>query len=78
MTPTILIAVLAVLALARLILWVAPTAIADDKGRAVIRAYLDALLIAGAVALLLMHSVLATFSHPSGATAPHIPHHDPM
>jgi signal peptidase I len=70
MTPTILIAVLAVLALARLILWVAPTAVADDKSRAVIREYVDAFLIAGVVALLLMHYVVRTFYIPSGSMEP--------
>src|ERR1022692_2236177 len=70
MTPSILIAVLCVLAIARAVLWVAPNAIPDDKSRAVIREYLDAFLIAGVVALLLMHYVVRTFYIPSGSMEP--------
>ena len=70
MTPSILIAVLCVLAVARAILWVAPNAIPDDKSRSVTREYLDAFLIAGIVALLLMHYVIRTFYIPSGSMEP--------
>jgi signal peptidase I len=70
MTPSILIAVLCILAVARAVLWLAPNAIADDKSRAVTREYLDAFLIAGIVALLLMHYVIRTFYIPSGSMEP--------
>jgi signal peptidase I len=70
MTPSILIAVLCVLAIARAVLWIAPNAIPDEKSRAVTREYLDAFLIAGIVALLLMHYVIRTFYIPSGSMEP--------
>ncbi|HLJ82698.1 MAG TPA: signal peptidase I [Candidatus Eremiobacteraceae bacterium] len=70
MTPSILIAVLCVLAIARAVLWIAPNAIPDDKSRAVTREYLDAFLIAGVVALLLMRYVIRTFYIPSGSMEP--------
>jgi signal peptidase I len=70
MSPYVLGAVLGILAVARVVLWIAPAAVPDDKNRAVIREYLDAFIIAGVVALLLMHFVVRTFWIPSGSMEP--------
>jgi len=70
MSPYVLGAVLGILAVARVVLWVAPAAVPDEKNRAVIREYLDAFIIAGVVALLLMHFVVRTFWIPSGSMEP--------
>lgn len=70
MSPYVLGAVLGILIVARIVLWVAPAAIPDDKNRSVIREYLDAFIIAGVVALLLMHFVVRTFWIPSGSMEP--------
>lgn len=70
MSPYVLGAVLGILVVARIILWVAPAAVPDDKSRAVVREYLDAFIIAGVVALLLMHYVVRTFWIPSGSMEP--------
>jgi signal peptidase I len=70
MSPYVLGAVLAILVIARLILWVAPAAIPDDRNRSVVREYLDAFIVAGVVALLLMRYVVRTFWIPSGSMEP--------
>lgn len=70
MSPYVLGAVLGILAVARVVLWIAPAAVPDEKNRAVIREYLDAFIIAGVVALLLMHFVVRTFWIPSGSMEP--------
>jgi signal peptidase I len=70
MSPYVLGAVLGILAVARVVLWIAPAAVPDEKNRAVLREYLDAFIIAGVVALLLMHFVVRTFWIPSGSMEP--------
>ena len=70
MSPYVLGAVLGILVVARIIIWFAPAAVPDDKQRGVVREYLDAFIIAGAVALVLMHYVVRTFWIPSGSMEP--------
>jgi len=70
MSPYVLGAVLGILVVARIVIWIAPAAVADDKQRGVVREYLDAFIIAGAVALVLMHYVVRTFWIPSGSMEP--------
>ncbi len=70
MSPYVLGAVLGILVVARVLLWIAPAAIPDDKNRGIVREYLDAFIIAGVVALLLMHYVVRTFWIPSGSMEP--------
>jgi signal peptidase I len=70
MSPYVLGAVLGILVVARAVLWIAPSAVPDEKHRGVIREYLDAFIIAGVVALLLMHFVVRTFWIPSGSMEP--------
>ena len=70
MSPYVLAAVLGILVIARVVLWFAPAAVPDDKQRSVIREYLDAFIIAGVVALVLMHYVVRTFWIPSGSMEP--------
>jgi signal peptidase I len=70
MSPYVLGAVLIILVIARAVLWIAPAAVQDDRHRAVIREYLDAFIIAGVVALLLMRFIVRTFWIPSGSMLP--------
>lgn len=70
MSPKVLLIIIAVLALARIVLWVAPHAIPATKQRAILREYLDAFIIAGVVALVLMQYVVRTFYIPSGSMEP--------
>jgi signal peptidase I len=70
MSPYVLGAVLGILVVARAVLWIAPAAVPDEKQRAVVREYLDAFIIAGVVALLLMHYIVRTFWIPSGSMEP--------
>jgi signal peptidase I len=70
MSPYVLAAVLGILVIARAVLWFAPSAIPDEKNRSVIREYLDAFIIAGVVALVLMRFVVRTFWIPSGSMEP--------
>jgi signal peptidase I len=70
MSPYVLAAVLGILFVARVVLWFAPGAIPDEKNRSVIREYLDAFIIAGVVALVLMRFVVRTFWIPSGSMEP--------
>lgn len=76
MSPIVLLAILGVLAIARVILWVAPVTVPDPKSRNVVREYLDAFILAGAVALVLMHYVVRTFWIPSGSMLPTLNIHD--
>ena len=70
MSPYVLGAVLGILVVARVVLWIAPAAVPDDKQRGIVREYLDAFIIAGVVALLLMHFIVRTFWIPSGSMEP--------
>jgi len=70
MSPKALLIIIAVLVLARLVIWFAPAAVPSSKQRAVIREYLDAFIIAGVVALVLMQFVVRTFYIPSGSMEP--------
>ena len=70
MSPKVLLIIIGVLALARIVLWVAPAAAPSTKQRAVLREYLDAFVIAGIVALVLMQYVVRTFYIPSGSMEP--------
>lgn len=76
MSPVVLLAILGVLAVARVILWVAPVTVPNEKSRSVLREYLDAFILAGAVALILMHFVVRTFWIPSGSMLPTLNIHD--
>ncbi|MDQ2818163.1 MAG: signal peptidase I [Candidatus Eremiobacteraeota bacterium] len=70
MSPYVLGAILGVLVLARVVIAVAPVAVSDDKQRGIIREYLDAFIIAGVVALVLMHFIVRTFWIPSASMEP--------
>jgi len=70
MSPKALIIIIAALALARIIIWIAPAAVSGVKQRAMLREYLDAFIIAGVVALVLMQFVVRTFYIPSGSMEP--------
>jgi signal peptidase I len=76
MSPVVLLAILGILAVARILLWIAPVTVPDEKARSVVREYLDAFIIAGAVALILMHYVVRTFWIPSGSMLPTLDIHD--
>jgi signal peptidase I len=76
MSPVVLLAILGILVVARVILWVAPVTVPNEKARSVVREYLDAFIIAGAVALVLMHFVVRTFWIPSGSMLPTLQVHD--
>jgi signal peptidase I len=69
-SPTTLIIIIAVLAVARLVIGVRPATVPDDRQRNVIREYLDAFIVAGIVALILMQFVVRTFWIPSGSMEP--------
>ncbi len=69
-------AILGILGVARAVIWVAPVTVPDAKQRGIIREYLDAFIIAGVVALLLMHFVVRTFWIPSGSMLPTLDIHD--
>ena len=70
MSPLVLGAILGILVVARVIIWAAPVTVPDARQRGIIREYLDAFIVAGAVALLLMHFVVRTFWIPSGSMIP--------
>jgi len=76
MSPVVLGAILGILAVARVILWIAPVTVPDEKQRSIVREYLDAFIIAGVVALVLMHFVVRTFWIPSGSMLPTLQIHD--
>lgn len=76
MTPVVLGVIIGVLAIARVVIWAAPVTIPDAKQRGIIREYLDAFIVAGAVALLLMWLVVRTFWIPSGSMEPTLQVHD--
>src|SRR5579864_8053127 len=76
MSPVVLGAVLGILGVARAVIWIAPVTVPNEKQRSIIREYLDAFLIAGVVALLLMHFVVRTFWIPSGSMLPTLKIHD--
>ena len=71
MSPYVLGAILVMLVIARVVVWFAPAVVAE-KNRAVVREYLDAFIVAGAVALGLMHFVVRTFWIPTGSMEPTI------
>jgi len=52
------------------VIWLAPGVVASDVQRGVAREYLDAFIVAGAVALVLMRFVVRTFWIPSGSMEP--------
>jgi len=70
MSPYFLAAILIILVIARVVIWIAPSAVPDEKQRNVIREYLDSFIIAGIVALVLMRFVIRTFWIPSGSMEP--------
>jgi signal peptidase I len=69
-SPGTLIVIIAVLTVARLVIGVRPATVPDDHQRNVIREYLDAFIVAGIVALILMQFVVRTFWIPSGSMEP--------
>src|SRR5579864_6739990 len=76
MSPVVLGAILGILGVARVVIWVAPVTVPNEKQRSVLREYLDAFIIAGVVALILMHFVVRTFWIPSGSMLPTLQVHD--
>jgi signal peptidase I len=70
MSPGALLIIIGVLAVARLIIGVRPATVPDDRHRNVVREYLDAFIVAGVVALVLMQFVVRTFWIPSGSMEP--------
>ena len=70
MSPFVLGTILGILALTRVVLGVAPATVPNRKQRDVLREYLDAFIIAGVVALILMHYVVRTFWIPSASMEP--------
>ncbi|GAC1459367.1 MAG: signal peptidase I [Vulcanimicrobiaceae bacterium] len=76
MSPVVLGVIIGVLAIARVVIWAAPVTIPDARQRGIIREYLDAFIVAGAVALLLMWLVVRTFWIPSGSMEPTLQVHD--
>ncbi|MBC5823917.1 MAG: signal peptidase I [Candidatus Eremiobacteraeota bacterium] len=70
MSPYVLGAILGILIVARVVIAVAPVAVSDEKQRGIVREYLDAFIIAGVVALVLMHFVVRTFWIPSASMEP--------
>jgi signal peptidase I len=69
-TPGTLIVIIAVLLVARVVIGVRPATVPDLHQRNVIREYLDAFIVAGIVALILMQFVVRTFWIPSGSMLP--------
>lgn len=76
MSPVVLGAILGILGVARVVIWVAPVTVPNEKQRSILREYLDAFIIAGVVALFLMHFVVRTFWIPSGSMLPTLQVHD--
>jgi len=76
MSPVVLGAILGILGVARVVIWVAPVTVPNEKQRNILREYLDAFIIAGVVALILMHFVVRTFWIPSGSMEPTLKIHD--
>jgi len=69
-SPYVLDVVLGILVVARVLLWIAPAVAGGDKYRGLVREYLDAFIIAGVAALLLMYFVVRTFWIPTGSMEP--------
>src|SRR5579872_17555 len=76
MSPVVLGAILGILGVARVVIWVAPVTVPNEKQRNILREYLDAFIIAGVVALVLMHFFVRTFWIPSGSMLPTLKVHD--
>jgi signal peptidase I len=70
MSPGALFIIIGVLVVARVIIGLRPATVPDVKHRNVIREYLDAFIVAGIVALVLMQFVVRTFWIPSGSMEP--------
>ena len=70
MSPSTLLLIIGLLAVARIVIGLRPVTVPDDHQRAVIREYLDAFIVAGIVALVLMQFVVRTFWIPSGSMEP--------
>ena len=70
MSPSTLFIIIGVLLVARIVLGLWPAVIADLHQRTVVREYLDAFVVAGIVALILMQFVVRTFWIPSGSMEP--------
>lgn len=76
MSPVVLGIILGILVVARVVMWVTPTTVPSEKQRSVVKEYLDAFIIAGVVALVLMHFIVRTFWIPSGSMLPTLNIHD--
>ncbi|HZV79786.1 MAG TPA: signal peptidase I [Candidatus Binatus sp.] len=70
MSPGALLLIIGLLLVARVVIGVRPVTVPDDKQRLVVREYLDAFIVAGIVALVLMQFVVRTFWIPSGSMLP--------
>jgi signal peptidase I len=69
-SPGTLLIIIGLLAVARIVIGLRPVTVPDDHQRAVVREYLDAFIVAGIVALVLMQFVVRTFWIPSGSMEP--------
>ncbi|MBV8171774.1 MAG: signal peptidase I [Candidatus Eremiobacteraeota bacterium] len=70
MSPGALLLIIGLLIVARVVIGVRPATVPDEKQRLVVREYLDAFVVAGIVALVLMQFVVRTFWIPSGSMEP--------
>ncbi|MBV8280481.1 MAG: signal peptidase I, partial [Candidatus Eremiobacteraeota bacterium] len=70
MSPGALFLIIGLLLVARVVIGVRPVTVPDEKQRMVVREYLDAFIVAGVVALVLMQFVVRTFWIPSGSMEP--------
>jgi signal peptidase I len=69
-SPGALFLIIGLLLVARIVIGLRPATVPDEKQRIVIREYLDAFIVAGIVALVLMQFVVRTFWIPSGSMEP--------
>jgi len=69
-SPGALLLIIGLLIVARVVIGVRPATVPDEKQRLVVREYLDAFVVAGIVALVLMQFVVRTFWIPSGSMEP--------
>lgn len=70
MSPGALLLIIGLLLVARVVVGIRPATVPDEKQRLVVREYLDAFIVAGIVALVLMQFVVRTFWIPSGSMEP--------
>jgi signal peptidase I len=69
-SPSALFLIIGLLLVARVVIALRPATVPDEKQRLVVREYLDAFIVAGVVALVLMQFVVRAFWIPSGSMEP--------